>query len=237
MTPSPAGSRSSLAGAALAGVLLVLAPCPFLLACAGVSYGQPAGWRLLGAAAAAFCLLAAALLLVRKTALAKGSALLALAASALVALPGLVRDPLSALAGGVVLIQATSSLLGFSAHPRRVPLAGPHEHRLRCARAGLWTLLLVALAAFVLNPRHLASGEIALLAALLLGQAQVAWWATLARTGLRRIAWLALLPITATGGMLAVQVGLAAPTAIAASLVQLALLPRPGSAGDYREHW
>lgn len=237
MTPSPGGSRSSLAGAALAGVLLVLVPCPFLLACAGVAHGQPAGWRLLGAAAAAICLLAAALLLDRNPTAAKGSALLALAACALVALPGLVRDPLSALAGGVVLIQATSSLLGFSAHPRRVPLAGPHEHRLRCARAGLWTLLLVALAAFVLNPRHLASGETALLAALLLGQAQVLWWATLARTGLRRIAWLALLLIAPTGGMLAVQAGLAAPTAIAASLVQLALLPRPGSAGDYREHW
>ena len=111
MTPSPAGSRSSLAGAALAGVLLVLAPCPFLLACAGVSHGQPAGWRLLGAAAAVVFLLAAALLLVRKSTAAKGSALLALAASALIALPGLVRDPLSALAGGVVFIQATSSLL------------------------------------------------------------------------------------------------------------------------------
>ena len=58
MTPSPAGSRSSLAGAAPAGALLVLAPCPFLLACAGVTHGQPAGWRLLGAAAAALCLLA-----------------------------------------------------------------------------------------------------------------------------------------------------------------------------------
>ena len=237
MTPSPAGSRSSLAGAALAGVLLVLVPCPFLLACAGVAQGHPAGWRLLGAAAAAVFLLAAALLLVRKSTAAKGSALLALAASALIALPGLVRDPLSALAGGVVFIQATSSLLGFSAQPLRVPLDGPHEHRLRCARAGLWTLLLVALAAFVLNPRHLAPGEIALLAALLLGQAQVLWWATLARTGLLRISWLALLLVAATGGVLAVQVGLTAPTAIAASLVQLALLPRPGSAGDYREHW
>ena len=237
MTPSPAGSRSSLAGAALAGVLLVLAPCPFLLACAGVAHGQPAGWRLLGAAAAVVFLLAAALLLVRKTAVAKGSALLALAASAFVVLPGLVRDPLSALVGGVVFIQATSSLLGFSAQPLRVPLDGPHEHRLRCARAGLWTLLLVALAALVLNPRHLAPGEIALLAALLLGQAQVAWWATLARTGLRRIAWLSLLLVAPTGGVLALQVGLAAPFAITASLVTLVLLPRPGSAGDYREHW
>ena len=173
MTPSPAGSRSSLAGAAFAGVLLVLVPCPFLLACVGVAHGQPAGWRLLGAAAAMVCLLAAALLLVRKATAAKGSALLALAASALIALPGLVRDPHSALAGGVVFIQATSSLLGFSAQPLRVPLDGPHEHRLRRARAGLWALLLVALAAFVLNPRHLAPGEIALLAALLLGQAQV----------------------------------------------------------------
>lgn len=237
MTPSPAGSRSSLAGAALAGVLLVLAPCVFLLACVGVAHGQPAGWRLLGAAAAAVCLLAAALLLVRKTTLAKGSALLALTASTLVALPGLIRDPLSALAGGVVFIQATSSLLGFSAQPQRIPLDGPHEHRLRCARAGLWTLLLVALAAFVLNPRHLAPGEIALLAALFLGQAQVAWWAIAARTGLQRIAWLALLLVAPTGGVLAVQIGLAAPTAIAASLVTLVLLPRPGTAGDYREHW
>ena len=79
VTASPAGSRSSLAGAAPAGALLVLAPCPFLLACAGVTHGQPAGWRLLGAAAAALCLLAAALLLVRKATAAKGAALVALA--------------------------------------------------------------------------------------------------------------------------------------------------------------
>lgn len=237
VTASPAGSRSSLAGAAPAGALLVLAPCPFLLACAGVTHGQPAGWRLLGAAAAALCLLAAALLLVRKATAAKGAALLALAASALVVLPVLVRDPLSALAGGVALIQATSFLLGFRPQPLRGPLANPHEHRLRCARGGLWTLLPVALTALVLNPRHLAAGDTALLAALLLAQAQVLCWATLARTGLQRIAWVALLLVAGAGGALALQVGLAAPAAIAASLAPLALLPRPGSAGDFREHW
>jgi len=234
--PSTA-SRSSLANVGIEGVLMTLAPLPFLLASAGTVGEDPTLWRILASSAASFFCLLASVFLLRRTLLGKIFGYLALVGFGIAGLPYFLTEPLIALLSGVALIQSGYYLGEFGVRQHPTFISSPIDRSLQRARGALWTVPLIAFAGFFLESAGQTIGEYAIAASMLISQGMVTHWIWRRHKGLWRIARVCLLLVAAGGALSALLIGQAKLAALSLSLLTLVLLPRPRSPLEYHEHW
>lgn len=230
-------SRTSRTNAGIEGALATLATLPFLLATAGTPAGGPPAWRIIAAAVASLACLGASLLLFRRILPAKILGYAAIAGCGIAGFPYLATDPRIALFGGVALIQAGYFLMEVRLRQHREFARSPHDRSLERARGALWTVPPIALAGLLLDPVSHALTEGAVAAAILISQGMVARWAVRRRTPASPPAWILLPVVAAIAGIAAFFNGQTLPSALSASLLTLAVLPRTRSPLAYQEHW
>lgn len=133
----------------VSGLLVALAPVPFILAWLDIHAGLPPLWRLTAAGIAAATGLACAFLLFRNTKIGKFLGFLALGGAFIAAYPHLTLNPFAALIGSAGIITGAYVLFDF-----RIQFARKKQRRVvdNCRRRARWaaagTLLPVALSFF-----------------------------------------------------------------------------------------
>ena len=199
----------------------------FCLPGAGTVGEGPVAWRVIASSIASLFCLGVPLLLFRRTMLGKISGCLAIAGCGIAAFPYFATEPQIALLGGVAIIQSSYFLREFRVRQHPSFFNSPHDRSLQRARGALWTVPLIALSGFFLDPAGHVIGEGAIAASMLISQGMVAHWAGRLQKGAgTRIAWL-ILPLAASlGGLSALFIGQAKLAALSISLLTLVILPR-----------
>lgn len=229
-------SRPSRAKAGIEGILLSLVPLPPLLTCLVGTAGSPP-WSRAAALVAALACLAAALLLSRQFRLGKLFGFLALVGCALAGFPAFATEPLSALIGAVVVMQAGYFLSELAPHNLVEQRGHAVYRRLQRARSAVWTSLLLTLASFALNPARLWIGDAAVAGSTILTQLVVLHWIWTAHRGPARLSW-ALLPLTALAvSGIGLYSGCGQLVTLCLGLATLFFLPGATSGLEPREQW
>jgi trk system potassium uptake protein TrkH len=220
-----------------AGIWLVLAAMPFVLACAGTEGEMPPSWRLLAAGLGAAASLGAAICLDHHWLRGRILCLLAMAGGIAATLPYLMSRPQAALLLAVAVIIASHLLLVTPpVGQEHVPEANVRR-RQRAKRAALTTLAMAIVAAAV-DPAHHVLADGALAAAVLATQLLALRWVTAAADlGHRPMAHLLMIGIGATAAIIGLAFGQIRIAAFLVGGMTALLASTPATARNIQAPW
>jgi trk system potassium uptake protein TrkH len=215
-----------------------MSSAPLILSCLSVGNNAlPPAWRLLTAVFAAITCLLTAFFLLRRILLGKIFAATALAASVATAFPYFVVNPFAALIGAVIVIGAGFALIDFRI---RVDEEQRTTHADRCHQRARWsslTLLLLVIAALLVNPAGHILSDLAITTAAIMNQALFIHWALNQKKRAQIFLRLTLSVLILAGIVLSFIGGYIRFAAIIFGILTFIFLPESAQVADRPEYW
>lgn len=227
----------------VAGLIMALAPLPFIFVVNGDLVDKLFSWPMLLATLSAVCCLLCGLLLTSYPRLAKVFGALAAVAFFMAALPHMAHNPFAALFGGITMVGAGFALLDIKDHS-----ATPHQLRselllLQARWSQITVIVVVGAVAIIANPNQLLNSGVIALSVVIAQLLCVRWVLGQSRVHASRPhGWrYLLLPAVTTVALSALfllrwQQDISAAALFFSALTFL-LLPRPGYDELGSQHW
>lgn len=216
--------RSSFSHVGAEGAILVLSPCPIMLARIDGAAGSLSSWRLIAALVACIASLTCAYFLFRRPRTGKFLGALMILGSLSTALPYLAHNPFAALIGSVAAIGMGFALTDMAATPLpriRTP------HSMRCTQRSTWAAVTVPVAvmiSFLPKPAYASMSKAIIIFSATVSQLLFLYWAVKNRSDKTRMGVVFLSIILLMLPVVSVYTGFTRSLVLISSTLTLAIL-------------